>query len=333
MSRRVVRKASRYRAGGGFDESKHKRGPNGRFVDKPGSGDDAPIKTSGLNREDVIEGLTERTSRLNGRTIGEVLEASDDEMAALQALTRRHQAGEIRFRQGRPYGGDDLDVKAYLGTRYATDKDEVHFAGDRDEIEFEDFIEARAARAPADAIVLVAPIRSKRGGVTRDDLVDELTLSFDTPRNRPGFLGGEVGQAERLAVEDAARDYARQHAKFFDASQDGGVLMLTIRRPADSPYWKARTAAEAQFRRDGLSDSQIEDEIRGVADQRRAGAQRAADSALSDQTRASTDAQLRAAYGAEVDRFAGLTGRDLFIARNALIRRFAAERGVTLPYA
>lgn len=270
---------------------------------------------------------------MNGRTIGEVLDASDDEIAALRALTKRHKAGEIRFRQGRPTGDEALDVKAYLGTRYAADKDEVHSPGDRDEIEFEDFIEARIARAPSDTIVLVAPIRSKRGGVTRDDLAEELALSFDTPRNRPGFLGGEVGEAERLAVEDAARDYAQRHANFFDASQDGGILMLTIRRPADSPYWKARTAAEAQFRRDGLSDAQIEDEIRGVADRRRAEAQRAADNVLSDQTRASTDAKLRAAYGAELDRLEGLKGRDLFVARTALIRRFAAERGVTLPYA
>lgn len=316
-----------------FDESKVRR-KAGRFADKPGAGDDAPIKTSGLTRDDVIEGLSDRAGRLNGRTIGEVLDASDDEMAALRALTKRHKAGEIQFRQGRR-GEDDeaLDVNAYLGTRYGVDKDEVHFPGERDEIEFEDFIEARIARAPADAIVLVAPIRSKRGGVGRDDLADELALSFDTPRNRPGFLGGEVGEAERLAIEDAAREYAQRHAKFFDASQDGGMLMLTIRRPSDSPYWKARTAAEAQFRRDGLTDRQIEDEIRGVADQRRAAAARAADGALSDQTRANTDAKLRAAYGAEVDRLEGLKGRDLFIARTALIRRFAAERGVTLPYA
>lgn len=315
-----------------FDESKVRR-KAGRFADKPGAGNDAPVKTSGVTRDDVIEGLTDRASRLNGRTVGEVLDASGDEVAALRALAQRHRAGEIQFRQGAATSDQALDVKAYFGTRYAVDNDEVQFPGARDELEFEDLVEARVAKAPVDAIVLTAPIRSKRGGVTKADLADELVLSFDTPRNRPGFLGGEVGEAERVAVEDAAQAYAQAHAKFFDASQDGGMLILTIRRPPDSPYWKARRAAEAQFKKDGLTDRQIQDEISGVADQRRADAQRAADVALSDRARADTDARLRGAYGAEVDKLAALKGRDLFVARTALIKRFAAERGVTLPYA
>lgn len=317
-----------------FDETKVRR-QAGRFADKGGAGPAGTglVKTSGLTRDDVIEGLTDRANRLNGRTIGEVLDASGDEVAALRALAQRHRAGEIQFRQGATTGDQALHVKAYFGTRYAVDNDEVQFPGDRDELEFEDLVEARVAKAPADAIVLTAPIRSRRGGVTKGDLADELALSFDTPRNRPGFLGGEAGEAERVAVEDAAQAYAQAHAKFFDASQDGGVLILTIRRPPDSPYWKARRAAETQFKKDGLSDRQIQDEISGVADQRRADAQRAADVALSDKTRVATDSQLRKAYGAEVDKLSGLKGRDLFVARTALIKRYAAERGVTLPYA
>lgn len=325
-----------------FDENKVKR-KGGRFAEKPGAGDEnfGPVKTSGINRNDRIESLAERSARLNGLTVGEVMDRASDPQAVLRALAARHRDGQIQFREGKGGSARDEVEVGYLGQRYPVENEEVHAPerdkdGVADDDEREAGLEAIANRIRSDRIVLTAPIRSGSGEADADQMREELLSSYDTHRNKPSWLSGEAEAAERKAVEEAVDDYVERNAKLYTRDYDDDDLVLTISRPSDSPYWKAREGAEVQFRKDGLTRGQIDDELSGAADQRRENARQAAGKALSDASYEATSKRLREAFPDEMRAFEAMStdqGRERFIARSRLLARFKKERGIELAYA
>ncbi|AWN47167.1 hypothetical protein DK419_13270 [Methylobacterium terrae] len=313
-----------------FDETKVRRGFHGRFGEKPDL--DGEVKVAGINRNDVIDSLSETSDKLHGRRLGDILDAADDEEAVLRNLVARHKRGEIQFREGGGKG-EAVDLPGYLGKPYQPGTEEIFHQGDMDDDAFEDLLERQSGKIGSSQIVMQAQLHFTRSGkLDVDSLIDDLSLSMHGHRNQPVFMRGELGEIEQTAVRDAITAHVEANARYFDKADQGATYLISLQRPDDAPYWKARASAETAFRRQGLSERDIEREMDGSAEEARDKVRAEAAAAARNKTYGGTNDALKARFPAEFAAMEHLQNRELFIARSKLLKRYQTETGEELPY-
>ncbi|MGY2048899.1 hypothetical protein [Methylobacterium sp. JK268] len=312
-----------------FDEDLHPRGTGGLFASK-GGGDHRPTKTTGLTGSDVIEALQGSARRLHGRTIGDVLARADDPQALLRALAQRFKAGEIQFRDG---GAGEALSTPHLGTPYTVSHDEIHDPGRHDTEEFEAHLERQAGKARSDQIVVSAELPfDNRGRVDQAALVEDLLTDAQSGRNRPSFMRGELGHVEDSALREALTKHVKTLRSLTVEDHGGDTYMVTLDRPADAPYHKARAAAERAFRAQGLSEHDIAREMNGTAEHERDLVRSRAEAAAAEKTYAETTEKLREYFPDEVDMLPKMSHRNRFVMRSRLLKEYKKKTGVDLPY-
>lgn len=206
-----------------------------------------------------------------------------------------------------------------------------------DEEEHEADIDAAIDKHASDKVVLHAPLSFADGRLDHDRVLADLKQSIESHRNFPGFVSDDTREHDTERAHKAAEAYLEKHGSFFNEDDhDGHHLVIGLDRGEEGPYWDERSAFEDQLREQGDDDDEIEYEVSGQADADRERIRRLEAAGASQRRYESTDDALTEAYPAEMREIEAAREkkdyRVVSILRSKLIKRYEADKGVTLSY-